>query len=370
MRIGFVIGMLAQGGAELQLMTLASGLAERGHDVRVIAYDGASEFDDQLRAAGVQLETAGARNRIEKLRVVRGWLVRSQCDVVHGIMNLASSLTLLARLPRRSPAVVATDYATATYLRHDPLLRAALTTFVLADRVVTESEANRANLEQLVPWLRGKTVVVRNGLDPRRFTPTPARVRGHADAFGFCVVGTVHEAKNPLRVVDAVAKLVRGGERGFRVDWYGRLSGTPGSREGEDARARAAAVGVSEFIAFHGATSTVEQAYQRADALLHASVREGFPNAVAEAMACGLPIVVSGVSDLELVVRTARNGFVVDERDSESIADGMSAMMHLASEERAAMGRRSRELAVAWFSMDRFFDEHEALYHAAVQPRA
>ena len=369
MRIGLVIGMLAQGGAEFQLMTLATGLTERGHDVRVFAYDGASEFDDRLRAAGVTVETAEARNRVQKLRLVRAWLRRGQFDVVHGFMNLASSLTLLARFPQRRPAVIATDYATATYLRHHPLLRAALMTFALADRVVTESELNRANLERLVPWLRGRCVVVRNGLDPMRFAPQPAAVRNDPGTFRFCVVGTVHEPKNPLRVVDAVAELVRRQERGFRVDWYGRLSGTPGSREGEEARERAADAGVTEYIAFHGATSDVVEAYRRADALLHAAIREGFPNAVAEAMACGLPVLVSRVSDLPLVVETARNGFVFDERDPSAIADAMAAVMRMRPEERAAMGRRSRELAVTWFSMDRFFAEHEAMYAAVARVR-
>lgn len=369
MRIGLVIGMLARGGAELQLITLARGLAARGHDVRVLAYDGASEFDDDVRSVGAEVETATARTRPEKRRVVRHWLRRSQCDVVHAFMNLASSLTILARFPARRPAIVATDYSTATYQRHDLLLRTALASFVLAQRVVTESELNRENLERLVPWLRGKTVVIRNGLDPERFAPAE-RDRPADDVFRFCVVGTVHAVKNPSGVVDAIVELVRRGHHGFHVDWYGRMGGEPNGHEGERARAYAISSGVARFITFHGASSRVERAYQGADALLHAALSEGFPNAVAEGMACGLPVALSRISDLPLVVAEARNGFTFDERDPAAIADAMEQMMRVPPAERRAMGRRSRDVALKWFSIDRFLDEHESLYRALVGSRS
>ena len=106
----------------------------------------------------------------------------------------------------------------------------------------------------------------------------------------------------------------------------------------------------------------MSDAYQSADAIVHVSLQEGIPNAVVEAMACGLPVVVSRVSDLPLIVSTARNGFVCDERSPESIAEAMERMLATDPDQRSAMGARSRQLAVDWFGADRFVEEYEQMY--------
>jgi len=370
MRIGYAVGGLGRGGAELQLLRLAGGLVGRGHDVRVIAYNGPSVLDDEFRAAGVQVTAERRATRGGKVGVVRDWLRTTRPEVVHAVMKRASSLAVLARWPRRRPPVIASDMSTATYRSRAPVLLGSLVAFAWADRVVTQTELNRANLERLAPWLRGKTVVVRNGLDTERFTPG-ARAPGTGDdAFAFCVVGTVYAVKNPLRVIDAAAELRRRGQEHFRVDWYGRLGLGTGAAAGDGERARAYARdrGVAHLVVFHGETAAIEHAYRRADALLHASVQEGFPNAVAEGMACGLPIVASRVADLPQVVAEANNGFVFDETDHLAIADAMERLMRLPPAELAAMGERSRALAVRWFRVERFLDDVEALYNS-VLPR-
>lgn len=85
-------------------------------------------------------------------------------------------------------------------------------------------------------------------------------------------------------------------------------------------------------------------------------------NVVAEGMGCGLPIAVSRVSDLPRIVAEARNGFVFDETDPNAIADAMARLMTLPHDERAAMGARSRELAIRWFRAERYIDAGEDLY--------
>jgi glycosyltransferase involved in cell wall biosynthesis len=352
---------MGRGGAQLQLVHLADGLVRRGHEIEALAYVRESELDDHLRSAGVRLTVDVQGNRLDKWRRARRWLRQGRFDVVHALLIQASSLALLARWPARRPPIVATDFSTATFGGHHLGNRMFLATFALADAVVTETEVNHRHLERLVPTLRAKTHVIRNGIDAERFAPT-GEPRPADRPFTFCVVASVYGVKNPLGVIDAVAELTRRGHTAFRVDWYGRM-GIPGSGEdGREAVAHALARGVGDHVTFHGDTPDVERAYRRSDALLLGSFREGFPNAVSEGMACGLPIVVSRVSDLPQVVAEANNGHLFDPADAASIADAMERMMRTPPEERAAMGRRSRELALRWFAMDRFVDRHEALY--------
>lgn len=369
MRIGYVVGRLGRGGAELQMMRLSAALARRGHDVEIFAYDGPSTLDDELRDQGVTVRTAGGGRRWAKRRAVRGWLRAFDPDVVHGIMKRASSLALLARVPNRHPPVLASDMSTATYGRHKPVFWASLAVFGLADLVVTQTELNRRNLERSARWLRGKTVVVRNGVDVERFTHGERSQDEREAVFRFCVVGTVYAVKNPEGVIRAAARLRDQGVSGFEVHWYGRftmagdgVAGDGVAGEPNPAVALARELRIEDVVRFHGEIPDVERAYQSADALLHASIQEGFPNAVVEGMACGLPVVVSDVSDLPLVVDTARNGFVFPARDANAMADAMRRMLETPVSERRDMAGRSRDLAVRWFALDRFVREFETVY--------
>jgi len=369
LRIGFTVGGLGRGGAELQLLRLAAGLIDRGHLVHVLAYDGTSVLDDQFRDAGVELVAERADTRAAKVNAVRRWQRSTGVSVVHAIMKRASTAAVLARWPRRRPAVVASDYSSATYSARGPVLWGSLAAFALADRVVTETELNRASLERLAPWLRGKTLVVRNGLDLEAFRPARRPEPRPDDRFVFCAVGTLSRVKNPVRVVEAAAELRGRGHDAFRIDWYGRDAPVARDDLGTAARARAAELGLQRHVVFHGDTPEIAVAYRRSDALLHASLQEGFPNAVAEGLASGLPVVVSRVSDLPLVVAEARNGYVFDETDPAAIADAMERLMGRPAEERRAMGTRSRELAERWFTMQRFIDAFEQLYRSLVERR-
>lgn len=362
MKIGIMISRLGSGGAERQVMRLASGLASRGHTVEVLCYGGPSKLDEQLTRSGVAVRTGAREGWMAKLHTTRRWLRDFRPDVVHGFMKRASTLAVLAR-GRHDCGVIASDLSTAAYARHRPSLWPSLVAFGFADRTATQTELNRRSLEALAPWLRGRTVVVRNGVDTEHFSPGPRRNPG--EVFRFCAVGTVYDVKNPVRVVRAVAELRHQSAVPFRLDWYGRL-GFAGDHAPSPAYVEAcktaSELGVSDCIAFHGETADVLSAYRAADALIHASVQEGFPNAVVEGMACGLPLVVSRVSDLPLIVAEAQNGFVFDETDPSAMASAMQGLLELDAETRSAMAVRSRALATKWFGLGRFIDEYETLY--------
>lgn len=364
MKIGLLISRLGCGGAERQLMRLAAGLVRRGHQVELLCYGGPSELDRQLEDEGVRVRNQGATGQRQKLQVARRWLSAFQPDVAHGFMKRASSLAVLARIGRSRCKVLASDMSTATYGRHKPSLWGSLVVFGLADRVVAQTEVNRRSLETLAPWLRGRTVLVRNGVDTDHFS-TVGRRANSAGTFRFVAVGSVYAVKNPVRVVLAAAELARRDLGDFRLDWYGRL-GLQGDQEPtpdyQEAVAAVGRHGLTDRVCFHGDTRDILPAYQAADALIHASVQEGFPNAVVEGMACGLPVVVSRVSDLPLVVREADNGYVFDETDPVAMADAMQRLMVLDGDARRRMGERSRELAVRWFGLDRFIADYERVY--------
>ena len=364
MRLLYLVGALGRGGAELQVAQLARLMRERGHDVTLLAYDSPSDLDDEVRQAGVDVRVARATRRREKLAVVHAAMRELRPDVMHGVMKRASSLAVMARGLRRRPRIVATDMSTATFNPNQRALRVALVAFAFSDRVVTQTELNRRNLERLAPWLRGRVQVIRNGLDTERFTPNGDTGRTVGEPFRFCAVGTVFPVKNPVRVLEALAELRRRGAPPFRFAWYGRFGRSDRESDAmrDTIRRAVEALALHDVVTFHGEVGAVEEAYRNADALVHVSLQEGFPNAVAEAMACGLPLVVSDVSDLPLVVQHAENGFACDPKDVASIAAALERMLHTTPNARGGMAERSRALARSWFAYERFAGDFERLY--------
>jgi glycosyltransferase involved in cell wall biosynthesis len=327
-------------------------------------------MDRFVEEQGIRVHRMDTSSKWGKLQAVRRWLKEFAPEVMHGCMKRASSLAILANLRRRRCRVVASDFSTASYGRHKPELWPALVLFAMADMVVTETEMNRRNLGQIAPWLRRKTRVIRNGVDTVRFQPTDRS--GHAGPFRFACVGTVYAIKNPVRVVEAVRLLREQGESDFVLSWHGRAGlGNLGTQSPEYVQATELVrlYGLQGMVNFLGESEGIEKAYGDADALVHVSVQEGIPNAVVEAMACGLPVIVSQVSDLPLLVQAADNGFVCDEKRPEAIAEAMRQMLRSTVRDRLAMGERSRRLALEWFGRDRFIDDFEQLYQSLLTHR-
>jgi glycosyltransferase involved in cell wall biosynthesis len=86
--------------------------------------------------------------------------------------------------------------------------------------------------------------------------------------------------------------------------------------------ALAGSLGVSDRVRFLGRRPHEElpELYEAADALVLASMREGWPNVLLESMACGTPVIASGVGGIPEVVAAPEAGRILPERTSAAIA--------------------------------------------------
>ena len=218
LRLGYLIGNLDSGGSERQLSELAIGMASRGHVVEIACYDGEGTFDQYVQDHGIILHRMSGGSKFKKIRMIRQWVATFQPHILHGFMKRASSLAVLANLPGRRCGVVGSDFSTATYAPCQPALWGALALFHLADCVATQTKMNRDSLCRLAPTLKKKIAIVRNGVDDLHFHPGAESKR---EVFRFLSVGTVWEAKNPVRVVQAVQILRQLTDRPFVFEWVG-----------------------------------------------------------------------------------------------------------------------------------------------------
>jgi glycosyltransferase involved in cell wall biosynthesis len=123
-------------------------------------------------------------------------------------------------------------------------------------------------------------------------------------------VGNIVTEKGTDRVLNAVLKL---------PDTFGVFAGDGVLREELEARARA--LGAGSRVRFLGsvAQSALAHVYSAADVMVLASQREGWPNVVLEAMACGAPVVACDVGAVREMVTHDRVGRVVRTNDQDAL---------------------------------------------------
>ena len=103
----------------------------------------------------------------------------------------------------------------------------------------------------------------------------------------------------------------------------------------------------------------------KADIFCLPSYREGVPNALLEACACGIPIVTTDVPGCRDVVTHELNGLLVPPRDSQALANAMEKLLNDASL-RDTMGNAGREIALEKFSLDKIIEQTLAIYYQAL----
>jgi glycosyltransferase involved in cell wall biosynthesis len=100
---------------------------------------------------------------------------------------------------------------------------------------------------------------------------------------------------------------------------------------------------------------------------LSSSCGEGFSNVVGEAMACGVPCVVTDVGDSGAIV--ADTGLVVPPRDPEALAAAWAQLLARPAEERAAIGRAARRRIEDNYSLDVIVRRYQDLYEELADVR-
>jgi glycosyltransferase involved in cell wall biosynthesis len=119
---------------------------------------------------------------------------------------------------------------------------------------------------------------------------------------------------------------------------------------------------IDEYIFFIEKIHATEKVYKAVDMFVLPSLREGLPNALLEAMACGLPVIVSrleGVTDW--VVTDGMNGLLVEPGNQVELGIALSGVLR--NEKLASLlGDKARRTVIERFSMTRVAEEYGELY--------
>lgn len=109
-----------------------------------------------------------------------------------------------------------------------------------------------------------------------------------------------------------------------------------------------------------GHRDDIPQVLNALDIASSSSISEGLPNAIGEAMATGVPCVVTDVGDSALLV--GDTGIVVPKRDPEALCSAWQRLLDAGADFRKTMGERARKRIMDHYGLQAMIRRYEALY--------
>lgn len=348
------------GGAERQVLLLATRLCRRGWRVTVVALSGSGgAAAEELRSAGAAFLSLGMRKGLADPRGWTryiGWLRHARPDVVHAHLPHAAWLARWSRAFAPVPVQIDTlhTWSTGTIARRFGyrLSRG------FPDRVTAVSgSVAQSHLHAGV--VRPETLtILPNGVDGNQWRPDAGvrsdvrRELGLEDQFLWLAVGRLEMVKDYPTLFKAMAAVPRNAVlvvagRGPLLNNLAHLSYH---------------LGIGARVRFLGFEPNIKRWFQAADGFVLSSRWEGLPMALLESAACALPAVATDVPGSCEVIVDGATGTLVPPADAAALAWAMTATMRLPPEERLAMGARARQHVTEQFGLAASFDRWENLY--------
>lgn len=335
MRIVVLIRALGAGGAERQLTILANGLSARGHTVRVLSFYDGGDFRRELDSEGPEFAAVGKTRRWDLLCFLlrlRRLLNETKPDVVYSSMPSANIANVMCAVIGTKYRVVwrfaSSDMSLSEYDWFSAAsykIEAALSK--LPTLIVANSYAGRQAAElRGIP--REKLRVVLNGIDTERFfmcdeLGRKVRKEWRLDN-GKWTIGIVARGDSKKGYEDylAAAKMLYR----KRSDIQFICIGCGDGKYISSLKAFAGRLGLGDEVAWRSFERNMVGAYNALNVNTLASrFGEGFPNSVGEAMACGVPCVVTEVGDSARIV--GETGEVVPRNDPEALMEGWQRLL-------------------------------------------
>lgn len=327
MKIALLVSSLRSGGAERVASIVANYWAGKGREVLIFTLVGEEEppfYDLDSTVRHVPMGVArlsrnplqGLVNNLRRAQRIRREIAKTGPDILVSFMDTTNVLAILATRGLGVPVVVAE--------RNNPVAYAPKTTwkvlrdllYARADVVVTQTERARACFPSN---MQARCVAIPNPvLSPSAMSATrELKVPRRA----LTAMGRLCDQKDFPLLVSVFARLVAD-----YPNWHLVIIGDGPQRE--DLERQIAGLGIQDHVLLTGQVRKPEQVLRQSDLFVLSSRYEGFPNALCEAMACGLPVVSFdcpfGPAE---IIRDGIDGILVSPGDRGALEEALGRLM-------------------------------------------
>ncbi|MDZ8050456.1 MAG: glycosyltransferase family 4 protein [Aulosira sp. ZfuVER01] len=358
MRVTFVISSLTFGGAERVMSIMANYWAAQGWEITVLTLDDTKIPDFYLdsRVSYIPLNLykkspnalIGIWSNLQRILTLRSAISQNKPHTVISFMTQTNIITLLATRLLGIPVIVSErNYP----LRHSIGMgwqQLRQLTYPFAERIVVQTQ----RIKNFFPsQLQSRVCIIPNPV----LAPPKAQASSDKllDPRSLIAVGRLHQQKGFDLLLQAFAKL-----KDIYPEWKLTILGEGSLLPELEALRNQLELG--DRVHFLGPVKNVYGFLKQAELFIMSSRFEGFPNALAEAMACGLPVISTDCpSGPQEIIRNGIDGILVPNEDVSALAQAMDKLMSDESQ-RKSLAARAPEI-IERFSLEKIMGMWETL---------
>lgn len=376
MRVVHLISGLMVGGAEMMLLKLLSGMDQSQYRSVVISLTDRGTVGPNIEKLGIPLYSLGMNKRcmnIRPLSTLLTLLKRHRPHVLQTWMYHADLLGLVGGRMIGLPAIVWN--VRCSNVEHSSrmtswIIKACARLSHRPNAVVVNSESGRV-FHASLGYRPQRWAVIPNGFDLNRFSPdnaARAAVRAeiglHSDALLIGLLGRLDPMKGHdtfLRAAEVIAS--------EHPEVHFVLAGRDVVSSKPSLALQLKQNTAKEAIHLLGERSDISKLLAAMDIVTSSSsYGEGFSNVIGEAMACGVPCVVTDVGDSSAIV--GDTGIVVPPRDPEALVVGWRKMLKMGHQGRYDLGKAARSRMEECYNISVVVKRYEELYSSLREGRS
>lgn len=367
MKLALVIYSLSAGGGERVMSLMANYWAMKGWAIALLTLDDGSVppfyyLDPRIKHISLGILgnspnlLSAIWNNLKRIWILRSAIIEIKPDAAISFLSATNVLTLLATRNLKIPVIVDEQIHPGMYPigRFWELLRRW--TYPHADRVVAVTA--RA-LSYFSPQIQSRGYVIPNpalSVNVAEISSDKLLVKPSAIA-----MGRLHPQKGFDLLLQAFAQL-----KDCYPEWNLTILGEGELRpQLESLRDR---LQLCDRVHFPGAVKNPHDFLKQADIFVMSSRFEGFPNALCEAMACGLPVISTDCpSGPKEIIRPEIDGLLVPSEDVNALVAAMDRLMSNPAE-RKRLAARAPEVTEQ-FSLEKIMNNWEELLDKVVKEK-
>lgn len=353
---------MGMGGADQQILQLATRFQSRGYKVYVVTLLVPNEMGQELQAKGIYIESLGMQRGLPNINAIvqlTKILRNFEPDILYTQMFHASFLGRITRLFSNVPVLI----SNARNINEGSIWRqwAYRLTDSLADLTTQNSQAGYNHYIKIKSAPKHKITFMPNVINTNLFEPNSSQRKQiretlHLDNY-FCwlAIAGFRKAKDYPNLLKGFAKLID-------IQPHAKLLILGQGPLKEEIETLIKELQLEHYVNLLGVRRDICNIMNAADAFVMSSAWEGTPNVLLEAHAVGLPIVATDVGGNSEVIINHKTGFIVPPKNPAALFEYMNHLMNLNEKERQLMGSYGREHIKSNYEIDSIVEQWEKIF--------
>ena len=350
------------GGMEVHLLNLVEGMVGKGYEVFVWCPWG--EMVEKYFEAGAEVRVDYPKFDLGFFYIFRliKFIRQNKIDILHAHQLKTVVNGLIAGKIAGAPLKIAhvhtpvSQWQISSFKKKINIFVNRVVTNLCADKVVALTEATRRARVEGEGINPEKIVVIPNGVDLADFQFPISNFQKDNKKLTVGTLGRLTAEKGTKSFVEAMPKVL---ENDINVRFI--IAGEGNLRSGLEGQAKR--LGIEDRVAFLGFVPEEKkiEVYSSFDIFVFPSLAEGFGIVLIEAMALGLPCVVSDLPVLREVTDDGRCALLFETNDPEDLAQKIVTLLE-DEDLRRDLGQKARKRVEEKYSMKRFVENYDRLY--------